>query len=215
MEEIDHLLDLPSPSNSLLFTYHDHEAYMDSSTTASTSPSDTPVWATSTSSAQSLPNQRQYDHTSYNGTYANFEDHTDDSGDIIKGTWPIQQTPSRQPSGKERTDIRTRRPRCYRAQNRASQRAYRERKDQRIKDLEVLLNESQQKNDVLSQAYTALQSEYIKLKTEQATAVQYHHHHQAAAAAMGFDPTSMGGSMPTTTDDMNLFLYHDATVYPM
>lgn len=85
MEEIDHLLDLPSPSNSLLFTYHDQEAYMDSSTTtASTSPSDTPVWALSTSSTQSLPNQRQYDHT-YNGTYANFEDHTDDSGDIIKG----------------------------------------------------------------------------------------------------------------------------------
>lgn len=85
MEEIDHLLDLPSPSNSLLFTYHDHEAYMDSSTTtASTSPSDTPVWTTSTSYAQSLPNQRQYDH-SYNGTYAGFEEHTDDSGDIIKG----------------------------------------------------------------------------------------------------------------------------------
>lgn len=69
---------------------------------------------------------------------------------------------------------------------------------------------------MLSQAYTALQSEYIKLKTEQATVVQYHHHHQAAAAAaMSFDPTAMGGGMPATTDDMNLFLYHDATAYPM
>ena len=67
---------------------------------------------------------------------------------------------------------------------------------------------------MLSQAYTALQSEYIKLKTEQATTVQYHHH-AAAAAAMSFDPTSMGGGMPATTDDMNLFLYHDATAYPM
>lgn len=86
MEEIDHLLDLPSPSNSLLFTYHDHEAYMDSSTTtASTSPSDTPVWATSTSYAQSLPNQTQYDHNYHGGPYTNFEDHTDDSGEIIKG----------------------------------------------------------------------------------------------------------------------------------
>ncbi|ORY59457.1 uncharacterized protein BCR38DRAFT_311829, partial [Pseudomassariella vexata] len=54
-----------------------------------------------------------------------------------------------------------------RAQNRASQRAYRERKDQRIKDLEMLLSEAQQKNDVLSQAYTQLQAEYLKLKSEQ------------------------------------------------
>ncbi|KAK8083310.1 bZIP transcription factor [Apiospora saccharicola] len=222
MEEIDHLLDLPSPSNSLLFTYHDQEAYMDSSTTtASTSPSDTPVWALSTSSAQSLPNQRQYDHT-YNGTYANFEDHTDDSGDIIKGD--AADTASTKPAAKRKRENRYKNapPSVLsrrRAQNRASQRAYRERKDQRIKDLEVLLNEAQQKNDVLSQAYTALQSEYIKLKTDQATAVQYHHHHHqaaaAAAAAMGFDPNAMGGGMPTTTDDMNLFLYHDATAYPM
>ncbi|KAK7952228.1 uncharacterized protein PG986_007956 [Apiospora aurea] len=204
MEEIDHLLDLPSPSNSLLFTYHDHEAYMDSSTTASTSPSDTP---------------RQYDH-SYSGTYAGFEDHTDDSGDIIKGD--VADVAIAKPAAKRKRENRYKNapPSVLsrrRAQNRASQRAYRERKDQRIKDLEVLLNEAQQKNDVLSQAYTALQSEYTKLKTEQATVVQYHHHHQAAAAAaaMSFDPTAMGGSMSTPADDMNLFLYHDATAYPM
>ncbi|KAK8089856.1 AP-1-like transcription factor napA [Apiospora hydei] len=204
MEEIDHLLDLPSPSNSLLFTYHEHEAYMDSSTTASTSPSDTP-----------------YDH-SYSGTYAGFEDHTDDSGDIIKGD--VADAANTKPAAKRKRENRYKNapPSVLsrrRAQNRASQRAYRERKDQRIKDLEVLLNEAQQKNDVLSQAYTALQSEYIKLKTEQATVVQYHHHHQAAAAAaaaaMSFDPTAMGSSMSTSADDMNLFLYHDATAYPM
>lgn len=72
---------------------------------------------------------------------------------------------------------------------------------------------------MLGQAYTALQSEYIKLKTEQATTAQYHHHHAAAAAAMSFEPTTLGGgmgaSMPATTDDINLFLYHDATAYPM
>lgn len=51
-----------------------------------------------------------------------------------------------------------------RAQNRASQRAYRERKDQRIKDLEVLLAEQKQKNDNLGQAYTALHAEYARLR---------------------------------------------------
>lgn len=53
-----------------------------------------------------------------------------------------------------------------RAQNRASQRAYRERKDQRIKDLEVLLAEEKQRNDSLGQAYTALHAEYTRLRTE-------------------------------------------------
>ncbi|KAK2069519.1 hypothetical protein P8C59_004094 [Phyllachora maydis] len=48
-----------------------------------------------------------------------------------------------------------------RAQNRASQRAYRERKDKRIKDLEQMLSEAKQRNDILSQAYTALHAEFI------------------------------------------------------
>ncbi len=39
-----------------------------------------------------------------------------------------------------------------RAQNRASQRAYRERKDQRMKDLEQMLKDTKQRNDILSQA---------------------------------------------------------------
>jgi len=50
-----------------------------------------------------------------------------------------------------------------RAQNRASQRAYRERKDQKIKDLEQTLNDLTQQNDVLGQAYASLQAMYIEL----------------------------------------------------
>lgn len=50
-----------------------------------------------------------------------------------------------------------------RAQNRASQRAYRERKDQRIRELEALLDEARQKNDALNQAYAALQAAYKSL----------------------------------------------------
>lgn len=91
-----------------------------------------------------------------------------------------------------------------RAQNRASQRAYRERKDQRIKDLEVLLNEAQSKNDVLSQAYTSLQAEYIKLKSEQDSSIHY------PQPGLSYDP-----AMGTATSDMDLFLYTDGTGYSM
>ncbi|KAK0384914.1 hypothetical protein NLU13_7393 [Sarocladium strictum] len=50
-----------------------------------------------------------------------------------------------------------------RAQNRASQRAYRERKDQRIRDLEELLEEAHQKEETLNQAFLTLQAEYDRL----------------------------------------------------
>ncbi|KAI8950650.1 hypothetical protein F4801DRAFT_547855 [Xylaria longipes] len=53
-----------------------------------------------------------------------------------------------------------------RAQNRASQRAYRERKDQRIKDLEGIITDLERKNDVLSKAYDDLKLEYWKLKAQ-------------------------------------------------
>ncbi|KAI2623771.1 hypothetical protein GGS21DRAFT_332135 [Xylaria nigripes] len=53
-----------------------------------------------------------------------------------------------------------------RAQNRASQRAYRERKDQRIKDLEVILSETQKKFESLQQAYAVLQAEYLNFKNQ-------------------------------------------------
>ncbi|KAI1165613.1 hypothetical protein F5B18DRAFT_159586 [Nemania serpens] len=45
-----------------------------------------------------------------------------------------------------------------RAQNRASQRAYRERKDQRIKDLEIVINETQEKNEALAQQIELLKT---------------------------------------------------------
>lgn len=53
-----------------------------------------------------------------------------------------------------------------RAQNRASQRAYRERKDQRIRDLEELLEEAHRKEETLSQAFHTLQAEYDRLVAE-------------------------------------------------
>ncbi|KAK4448763.1 hypothetical protein QBC34DRAFT_438880 [Podospora aff. communis PSN243] len=50
-----------------------------------------------------------------------------------------------------------------RDQNRASQRAYRERKDQRIKDLEQMLSEATHQNRLLSEAYASLQAMYVEL----------------------------------------------------
>lgn len=90
-----------------------------------------------------------------------------------------------------------------RAQNRASQRAYRERKDQRIKDLEQMLTDAKQRNDVLGQAYAELHSEYILLKTSQLKDQSgYPTEQQLAYPAMG---------MPTAGDglDMDLFVYSD------
>ena len=94
-----------------------------------------------------------------------------------------------------------------RAQNRASQRAYRERKDQRIKDLEQLIDEAKQRNDTLSQAYTELHAEYIKLKTA-----------QFQDAAAGYSAVPNNNNMPMFDPsldfsaeqlDMDLFAFPD------
>ena len=89
-----------------------------------------------------------------------------------------------------------------RAQNRASQRAYRERKDQRIKDLEVLLTEAQQKNNVLTQAYSAQQAEYVKLKNEQDVASQFQQTSITYDSLMNPNPS-----------DMDMYLYSDTSNY--
>jgi AP-1-like transcription factor len=88
-----------------------------------------------------------------------------------------------------------------RAQNRASQRAYRERKDQRIKDLEQMLNEAKSRNDVLSQAYAALHAEYVALKAAQLK------DQQSYQTELVFDPTM--GMTNNDRLDMDLFVYPD------
>ncbi len=93
-----------------------------------------------------------------------------------------------------------------RAQNRASQRAYRERKDQRIKDLEQMLNEAKQRNDTLSQAYAELHAEYVKLKTSQ-------FHDATYQTDLAFDPTI--GLTNNDRIDMDLFVYPDMSNYPL
>lgn len=124
-----------------------------------------------------------------------------------------------------------------RAQNRASQRAYRERKDQRIKDLEAMLQEAKQNNDVLSKAYASLHAEYLELKMSQVEDSPHLHHHQQqqpqqqqqhqphhqhhthAYAAAGPPPAldpALGMSPDTDGLEMDLFAYsHVGTSYSL
>ncbi|KAI1402055.1 hypothetical protein F4819DRAFT_300604 [Hypoxylon fuscum] len=189
MDEIDAVTGLPSPSKPMPYMYGDTELYLDSTNTSTiSSPMDSP-----------------YDISFQHGMYPSPE-HTDGSGETTK---PESQESASKPTAKRKRENRYKNapPSVLsrrRAQNRASQRAYRERKDQRIKDLEILLNEAQKKNDVLGQAYASLQAEYIRLKREQETANQYQQ------ANLVYDPT-----VGSATGDMDLFLYNGPSSYSM
>ncbi|KAI1107122.1 hypothetical protein F4804DRAFT_241983 [Jackrogersella minutella] len=184
MDEIDTFASLASPSKSMSYRYGDTDLYLDSSNASTTSsPMDSP-----------------YDLT-FQGMYPSPEQ-TDGSGEATR---PESQQPTSKPAAKRKRENRYKNapPSVLsrrRAQNRASQRAYRERKDQRIKDLEVLLGEAQKKNDVLSQAYSSLQSEYIRLKREQESADRYQQ------GSLVYDPT-----IGSVSGDMDLFLYNNGS----
>ncbi|PFH58210.1 hypothetical protein XA68_14009 [Ophiocordyceps unilateralis] len=70
----------------------------------------------------------------------------------------LSSTPSRPPSTNTLPSQRRR------AQNRASQRAYRERKEQRIRDLEQQVRDLEQRQQSLIQAYESLQLDYSRLR---------------------------------------------------
>ncbi|KAI0386624.1 hypothetical protein F5Y04DRAFT_67829 [Hypomontagnella monticulosa] len=189
MDEIDTVAGLASPSKSMSYIYGDTDLYLDSSNTSTTS----------------SPMDSSYD-IAFQGMYPSPE-HTDGSAEVAQAE--SQQQPTSKPAAKRKRENRYKNapPSVLsrrRAQNRASQRAYRERKDQRIKDLEVLLSEAQKKNDVLSQAYSNLQAEYIRLKREQDTANRYQQ------SNLVYDPT-----IGSASGDMDLFLYNGSSGYSM
>ncbi|KAF3058432.1 putative tpr domain-containing protein [Daldinia childiae] len=155
-----------------------------------------------------------YYNFTFQGMYPSSEN-TDGSGET---TQPDSQQPPSKPAAKRKRENRYKNAppsvlssyplQRRRAQNRASQRAYRERKDQRIKDLEILLGEAQKKNDVLSLAYSNLQTEYLRLKRErerdQEAAARY------TQTALIYDPT-----IDATSTDMDLFLYGGPSGYSL
>lgn len=109
-----------------------------------------------------------------------------------------------------------------RAQNRASQRAYRERKDQRIKDLEQMLDDSKQRNDILSEAYQNLHSEYTKLRSAPELLGGIDRNATAAATSYdfssfdpnSFDLTSIMGPPPVARGlDIGIYDYPDISGY--
>ncbi|KAI0911320.1 hypothetical protein F4823DRAFT_316331 [Ustulina deusta] len=78
-----------------------------------------------------------------------------------------------------------------RAQNRASQRAYRERKDQRIKDLEENIEELRKVNEDLRHAYEDARRQILMLQTQQQNALWSPD--MAWDPAMAFPPQGDGG----------------------
>ncbi|KAI8633990.1 hypothetical protein F5Y19DRAFT_416058 [Xylariaceae sp. FL1651] len=184
MDEIDIFVELTSPSTSASSTYGcDTDLYLDSTSSSTaispmTSPHDLPF-------ADDYPSS----------------EHTEGTTDKSQ---PGLQEPASKPAPKRKRENRYKNAPpsvlCRRrAQNRASQRAYRERKDQRIKDLEVLLSETQQKNESLSQACANLQAEIVKLKSQQAT--------QIWPNSLAWDPTIT----PPQMEDMGLLYLGDQT----
>jgi len=196
MEEYGNNLDVPSPANSLYYVYGDGEHY----SSGSQSPCNSTYDIASTGDLGSFPS-----------VYPSPE-HEEESS---------QPTEQQKPAAKRKRENRYKNapPSVLsrrRAQNRASQRAYRERKDQRIKDLEQMLNDANNRNDVLNQAYRALQAEYVVLKTSQVKDHGYHQHPDLPYPSAHAHGHGLGLSAGTEGLDMDLFVYPDLTSnYPM
>ncbi|KAK3985023.1 hypothetical protein QBC44DRAFT_405778 [Cladorrhinum sp. PSN332] len=192
MEDYGNNLDVPSPANSLYYVYGDAEQYSSGSQSPCNSTYDIASTADLGSFASVYPSPKHDEE-------------------------PSQSTESQKPATKRKRENRYKNapPSVLsrrRAQNRASQRAYRERKDQRIKDLEQMLSEANQRNDVLNQAYRVLQSEYVALKTSQVKEQGYHHQPDIPyTSAHG-----LGITTGTEGLDMDLYVYPDLNSgYPM
>jgi hypothetical protein len=201
MEDLNNLLDLPSPTNSHYYMYGDADQYLDSNTSESQSPVNSPY------DMSYMP-----DLSNISSVYPSPErDDEEEESQSGKTSKPAAKRKRENRYKNAPPAVLSRR----RAQNRASQRAYRERKDQRIKDLETMLNEAKQRNDVLGQAYATLHAEYVQLRTSQLKEQQLEQSHAAygsSGAGLLFDP-NMGAMTSTNADrlDMDLYVYTDLT----
>ncbi|ROV96317.1 hypothetical protein VMCG_07675 [Cytospora schulzeri] len=209
MAEASIFLDVPSPSNAYLYTYGDHDQYLDAShsetQSSATSPYDMTFPGDFTGSDANHSPGREGEYGSQS---------PQESSPAASGTQP-------KPAAKRKRENRYKNapPSVLsrrRAQNRASQRAYRERKDQRIKDLEQMLNDAKSRNDVLSQAYAELHAEYVNLKTSRGL----NDHHQPASYSTAGPAADIGYVDPTmaslhTGSDMDVYLYPEVGGYSM
>ncbi|KAK3309060.1 uncharacterized protein B0T15DRAFT_128129 [Chaetomium strumarium] len=196
MEDLGNFVDFPSPPHSLYYAYGDSEPHASEFQSPSDSVYDT------TSAAES-------------GISSRYPSPGHEEGDSSESTQ--QQKPAAKRKRENRYKnappaVLSRR----RAQNRASQRAYRERKDQRIKDLEQMLNDAKQRNDVLSQAYAALHAEYAALKASQASEPSPSYSQRYDLQTYSGGGPSMGLPAGADSLDMDMFVYHDmSTTYSL
>ncbi|KAJ9142242.1 hypothetical protein NKR19_g7298 [Coniochaeta hoffmannii] len=199
MEDLNNLLDFPSPTNTQYYVYGDPDQHLDSNTSESQSSANSPY------DVSYMP-----DISNISSIYPSPE--RDDDEEEEEGGGKTSK-----PAAKRKRENRYKNapPAVLsrrRAQNRASQRAYRERKDQRIKDLEALLSDAKQRNDVLSQAYATLQAEYVQLKALKRKEQQLDCLTRSAYAGADllFDPT-MGAMTGASNDrlDLDQFVYAD------
>lgn len=173
--------DMPSPT---YYVYGDVDHYHDSHTSESQSPS---------SSLYDVASNADYGGMS--SIYPSPERDEEDSAQAAAQQKPAAKRKRENRYKNAPPSVLSRR----RAQNRASQRAYRERKDQRIKDLEQMLSDAKQRNDVLGQAYATLQAEYFTLKASQ-------HKDQGYPADLAYPAI---GVPPAEGLDMDLYVYSD------
>ncbi|KAB5577603.1 hypothetical protein GE09DRAFT_525180 [Coniochaeta sp. 2T2.1] len=198
MEDLNNLLvDFPSPSNSQYYMYGDADQHLDSNTSESQSPVNSPYDMTY------MP-----DLSNISSVYPSPErDEEEEESQAGKTSKPAAKRKRENRYKNAPPAVLSRR----RAQNRASQRAYRERKDQRIKDLETMLTDAKQRNDVLSQAYASLHAEYVQLRTSQRKEDQLQPPRSTYGGAdLVFDP-AMGGMTSAGNDrlDMDVYVYSD------
>ncbi|KAH6845080.1 hypothetical protein B0I37DRAFT_355591 [Chaetomium sp. MPI-CAGE-AT-0009] len=184
MEGMGNFADFPSPPNSMYYVYGDHEPYL--------------------SESQS-PN-----NSSVNSRYPSPGHEEGESADPSEQQKPAAKRKRENRYKNAPPAVLSRR----RAQNRASQRAYRERKDQRIKDLEGMLNDAKQRNDVLSQAYAALHAEYVSLKSSQMGETSYPQHYSSMpyGGAGSSAPGGLGLNAAPNVDGLepiDMFVYGD------
>ncbi|EAA31935.2 hypothetical protein GE21DRAFT_8204 [Neurospora crassa] len=190
MEDFNHLVDMPTSESSFRYMYAESDRYLDVHSSGSQSSVSSPYDVASF-----------MDPNIYAGTYQGLESEDESSQ---------QPTQEQKPKRKRENRYKNAPPSVLsrrRAQNRASQRAYRERKDQRIKDLEQMLNEAKQHNNALGQAYAALQAEYEALKASQFKDIGY-----STANNLTYQPSPLpttSTALSSTGFDLDLYAYHE------
>jgi predicted RNase H-like nuclease (RuvC/YqgF family) len=84
-------------------------------------------------------------------------------------------------------------PQRRRAQNRASQRAFRDRKEKRMKEMDETLTELQGQHSELTRSYESLQAEYAAVKQELDDLRRRHHEEGSMSRSMSVVERGLGG----------------------